>query len=293
MMIFNAGSAGGVTKGFEHNNPLPGLKSLRRRCPCCQAAAGCHIFFKKPRALGWMRGTNLKMQNSFKTDQWLRHLRRGAEKLGIELDDGKTALLEVFAKELLAANERLNLTRVLDPVALADKLILDSVYPGKFLEGEGRVLDLGTGGGVPGVPLKIARPEMELTLIDGKRKKINFVKYVIRKLGLEGIEARQVRADALAGEGVRFGCVITRAVASLADLLRMAFPVLAPGGVMVAMKGAHYQEEIEAFRETGKIVCGGRLVDPAALDIGVERYQLPLSGLERALIFIRERGQDI
>jgi len=226
--------------------------------------------------------------------QWLRHLRRGAEKLGLELDDGKTALLEVFAKELLAANERLNLTRIVDPVELADKLLLDSVYPGKFLEGEGRVLDLGTGGGVPGVPIKIARPEVELTLIDGKRKKINFVKYVIRKLGLEGIEARQVRVEELAGEGVRFGCVITRAVASLTDLLRMAFPLLEPGGVMVAMKGAQYQEEIWAFKETGKIVCEGRrIVDPGSLDIGVERYQLPFSGLDRALIFIRERGQDI
>ena len=148
-------------------------------------------------------------------------------------------------------------------------------------------------GGFPGIPLKIERPEMELTLIDGKRKKINFVKYVIRQLGLEGIEARQVRAEELVGEGKRFGCVITRAVASLADLAGMAFPVLQTGGVVAAMKGARYQEEIERFRKTEKIACAAGMVDPGALDIRVERYQLPLSELERALVLIRKGKGDI
>ena len=233
------------------------------------------------------------MQNRFNMEQWQQHLRRGAGKLDIVLDDRHVDLLEAFVRELLAANERLNLTRIVDPEEMADKLLLDSVYPGRFLEGEGKVLDLGTGGGFPGIPLKIERPEMELTLIDGKRKKINFVKYVIRQLGLEGIEARQVRAEELVGEGKRFGCVITRAVASLADLVGMAFPVLEKGGVVAAMKGARYQEEIERFRKTGKIACGGGMVDPGALDIRVERYQLPLSGLERALVLIRKGKRDI
>ena len=237
--------------------------------------------------------TNINIPAVLDKEQWRQHLRRGAGKLGIELDDGQIDLLEAFVRELLAANERLNLTRIVDPEEMADKLLLDSIYPGRFLEGEGRVLDLGTGGGFPGIPLKIVCPEMRLTLIDGKRKKINFVKYVIRQLGLEGIAARQVRVEALAGEGERFGCVITRAVASLADLVGMAFPVLEPGGVVVAMKGARYPEEMDRFRKTGKMACGNRVVDPKALDIGVEPYQLPLSGLERALVFIRKGGSDI
>src|SRR6056297_2235256 len=160
--------------------------------------------------------------------KWQDLLASGAVELGINLDDSQMRLMEAFVKELLDANQRFNLTRLTDPLEIAESLILDSVYPGKFINDKTSVLDLGTGAGFPGIPLKIARPQLSFTLIDSRRRKISFLKFIIRQLGLEEITADHVRAEDLAGGGARFGCVITRAVATLTDLIRLGFPLLGP-----------------------------------------------------------------
>ena len=217
-------------------------------------------------------------------------LTTASQRVNVELDENKIERLIPFINELLAVNQTVNLTAIVDPEEIIDKLILDSIFPNPFIPPASRILDIGTGAGFPGIPLKIVSRDLRMTLIDGKRKKINFLKYVIRQLSIEGIEARHVRAEALAGEGRRFNVVITRAVASLADLIQLAFPLLEKEGMLIAMKGSNYQTEIEALKENSVIKTGKEIFPVDQLKINVEKYQLPLSGFERALIFIRDTG---
>ncbi len=211
----------------------------------------------------------------------IRHLlEKGASCPGFELDNEKIILLDEFAQELAEAGRSLNLTSITDPLEIAETLMLDSIYPGKFLPENGRILDLGTGAGFPGIPLKIARPGLCLTLIDGRRKKISFVKYIIRKLQLENIEAFHERAEALGDRGAAFDAVLCRAAASLSSFINTALPLLKKGGVLAAMKGRAYEKELSdagAFMKTASCSCR----------ISVERYSLPISGIERALVLIK------
>ena len=221
------------------------------------------------------------------TEEWSHWLRSAARDFHVEINEEGLHLLDGFVQELLNANQTTNLTAITDPEEIAETLILDSIIPGKYLLGKTRILDLGTGAGFPGIPLKIVFPELNLTLIDAKRKKVNFLKYVIRQLRLENIEAKQVRAEDLIDQGRRFDAVITRAVADLAHLVQLASPLLDEEGVLVAMKGSNYQAEIDAVRQHSFLAIGREKYPVEELKIDVETYRLPLSGIERALIFVR------
>ncbi len=221
------------------------------------------------------------------TKEWGNWLRSAARDFNIEMDEKTLRLLDGFVKELLNANQTTNLTAITDPEEIAESLILDSIIPGKYLFDKKQILDLGTGAGFPGIPLKIVFPELNLTLIDARRKKVNFLKYVIRQLGLEDISARQIRAEELAGEGGRFDAVITRAVADLAHLIQLAFPLLKKEGVLVAMKGSNYQAEIDALLADSSLSIGKEKYPADKLRIEVETYRLPVSKINRAIILVR------
>ena len=221
------------------------------------------------------------------TKEWSNWLCSAARDFHFEINEERLRLLEGFVEELLNANQATNLTAITDPEEIAENLILDSIIPGKYLLGKTRILDLGTGAGFPGIPLKIVFPELNLTLIDAKRKKVNFLKYVIRQLRLENIEAQQIRAEDLAIQGRRFDAVITRAVADLAHLIQIVFPLLEEKGALVAMKGSNYQAEIDALRQDSFLAIGKERYPVEKLKIDVETYRLPISGIDRGLIFVR------
>ncbi|MFP3999544.1 MAG: 16S rRNA (guanine(527)-N(7))-methyltransferase RsmG [Desulfobacterales bacterium] len=211
--------------------------------------------------------------------QWRSWVSRGAEGLGIELDCHKIGQLEVFAKELLEAAGSVNLTSVEDPLEVAENLMLDSMVPGKFIPSWARVLDLGTGAGIPGIPLKIACPELGMTLIDSRRKRISFVKYAITRLGLENIRAVNARAQDFAGENEKFDVVVSRAVSSVKELVRLAAPLLKPGGMLIAMKGREYDKELE---EAGLDNAG----QGGGPKVRIEKYRLPVLAIDRVLVMI-------
>lgn len=174
----------------------------------------------------------------------------GAAELGVELGAGEVGAFTVFLDELVAWNKKINLTSVDNARDIVIKHFLDSLAPCAFLRGTEKVLDIGAGGGFPGLPIKIAMPGVEVTLVDSVGKKVHFMRHVIRKLGLEGATAVAARAEDksfVAPRTEAFDCVISRAFSALADFVAVSLPFLPKGGRILAMKGPKAAEELAAF----------------------------------------------
>jgi len=148
-------------------------------------------------------------------------------------------------------NAKTNLTAITSKAEVIEKHFCDSLALLPFLPPACRVLDLGTGGGFPGVPLKIANPALEMVLLDAKQKKISFLLAVIAELGLAHITALAGRAEdrALQQKIGRFDVVVSRATWELKDYLHAAQPYLNKGGRIIAMKGAKWQAELDAAQK--------------------------------------------
>ncbi|MCL4873623.1 16S rRNA (guanine(527)-N(7))-methyltransferase RsmG [bacterium] len=183
----------------------------------------------------------------------LEILKKGALELGIELNEGQGEAFLVYLRELKTWNKRINLTAIEDDREIIIKHFLDSLTPVRFLSGINSALDMGAGAGFPGIPIKIAMPDLQVTLLDSVLKKVSFMRHIIRTLGLKGIEAIHARAEAnelktrLAGS---FDCVISRAFSELAAFSALALPYLKPGGMLLAMKGPAVSDELGAMGET-------------------------------------------
>ena len=162
--------------------------------------------------------------------EWQSFIIDGARQLGIELDEGVSASFSIHASELIKWNLKINLTSITHPRDIAIKHFLDSLAPAQFIPGEGRLLDIGSGGGFPGIPLKILKPSLSVLLIDGVRKKVNFLKHVLRTLRLENTKAFQIRAENLLQEpefAYPFDVIISRALSDLTPFVKKALPYAA------------------------------------------------------------------
>ncbi len=165
--------------------------------------------------------------------------------LGQELGPEAIGRFAVLLTELERWNRRMNLTAVRDVGEMIAVHLTDSLSVRPLIEGK-TVLDVGTGAGFPGLPLAIAEPEREFTLIDSNNKKIQFVRHVSSLVGIENVTAVKARAEDYA-PGYRFDTVIARAVASLRRLLGIAGHHVGEGGVFVALKGRYPAEELQSI----------------------------------------------
>lgn len=158
---------------------------------------------------------------------------------------------EKYFELLLKWNAKTNLTAITNRAEVVEKHFCDSLALLPLLPSSCRVLDLGTGGGFPGIPLKIANPALEMVLIDAKQKKVSFLQAVIAELGLTQITALAGRAEdiALQQKVGTFDVVVSRATWELKDYVHAAYPYLKKGGQVIAMKGAKWQEELAAAQE--------------------------------------------
>ncbi len=201
-------------------------------------------------------------------------LRRGLEAFRIELPEGARALLERYADRLLAWNRKVNLTAITSPGEVAEKHLVDSLLLLPALSGARTLLDVGSGAGLPGVPLACVRRDLAVTCCDSAAKKVAFVKAVAAELCLD------VRAVAVRAEGdpereklPRADAVVSRALADPESWVPLGVRYLAEGGVLLAMLGR--EADRARLEEIGR--ASGLVLD--ALD----RYELPLSKSARAI----------
>jgi len=175
---------------------------------------------------------------------WKARLVAGAAELKAPLDEAQADTLWRLGNLLRERNEFVNLTSIVSPEGILTLHMLDSLSILPDLGDAHSVLDVGTGGGFPGLPLAVACPQREFLLIDGTQKKIRFVNEAIDALQIANATAVAMRAEQL--EEQLFDAVVLRAVGSLAEAVRNAGQLVAPGGRMVAMKGRHPAEELRA-----------------------------------------------
>jgi 16S rRNA (guanine527-N7)-methyltransferase len=165
------------------------------------------------------------------------------DKLGGGVSEDAAPRFATLLTELDKWNRKVNLTAIRDPEEMITGHLLDSLVVRPLLKGE-TVLDVGTGAGFPGLPLAIAEPQREFTLVDSNNKKIQFVLHVAGLLGLDNVTAVKARTEDYA-PGDRFDTVIARAVAALPRLLEIAGHHVGEDGVFVALKGRYPAEEIQ------------------------------------------------
>lgn len=176
---------------------------------------------------------------------WKARLDAGANQLGIDLDQSQLDTLWRYAHMLRERNAHVNLTSIDSPEGILTLHMLDSLSVAKNLGDSQRLIDVGTGGGFPGIPLAVACPERQFMLIDGTQKKIRFVAEAIEALDIRNARTAAARAENYAGER-GFDVVVTRAVGSLASMLSQCARLLAPHGRLFAMKGRVPDDEIRA-----------------------------------------------
>lgn len=203
-------------------------------------------------------------------------------KLAMAIDSTQEERLLAFLDELLRWNQSINLTAITDRQEALVKHLVDSLTLLPYLRGDETLLDMGSGGGLPGLPLKMVLPGLNLTSVDAVAKKISFQKHIIRTFALSGAVARHGRLEALGKEAAlssHFDLVVARAFASLPDCVRLARPFLRSGGSLIAMKGPEGEKELLAAEE---------LIASAGFSLqSLDRLDLPGGNGERTLIGLK------
>jgi 16S rRNA (guanine527-N7)-methyltransferase len=207
---------------------------------------------------------------------WKKQLDDGAAEMGVRLDESQVDLLWRYARMLRERNEHVNLTSIVSPEGILTLHMLDSLSVVSHLGDARTVIDVGTGGGFPGIPLAVACPQKHFTLIDGTQKKIRFVNEGVAALDIRNVTALAARAENLP-KGSQFDVVLARAVATLAELVHNAGKLVAPNGRLLAMKGRLPEEEISAL--------------PRSWRAEVTRLRVPGLDAERHLVALtRQQG---
>ncbi len=202
-------------------------------------------------------------------------LTRGVTQLGLDLSATVQARLLQYVALLAKWNRAYNLTAVREPAAMLDRHLLDSLAVLPHLQGP-RVLDVGSGAGLPGIPLALARPDLHFTLLDSNGKKTRFMNQAVAELGLANVSVVQSRIEDYQVPAP-FDTVITRAFATVAEVIAGAGRLCAPQGQLLLMKGAYPITELEAL-------------PPAYRLREAVRLQVPGLDAERHVLVIRPCG---
>ena len=201
--------------------------------------------------------------------------------LGIALTGPMLDALDQYAEILVEYNQKVNLTAITDPEGIEDKHFADSLLLANLPETAGKLVDVGTGAGFPGMPMKILEPSIQLTLLDSLGKRITFLQEVCDNLGLTDVQCVHARAEEFAAEHRQsFDFAVSRAVANLSVLGELCLPLVKPGGYFLSMKSVESGQELEAAKKAIQIL-GGRVERTAD-------YQIPGTDVTHRVIFIKK-----
>lgn len=206
-----------------------------------------------------------------------------SSKLEIDLHEIQKEQFYEYMNLLIEWNEKINLTAIIEPNEIILKHFIDSITISKYIEENSYVLDMGTGAGFPGIPLKIVRPDIKIVLADSLNKRINFLNEVIGKLELNNVETIHSRAEELGKDKKyreRFDVVTSRAVANLSTLSEYLLPFVKISGKCLSMKGPKPEEEIKESKNAIKIL-GGTIEK-------IDEFKLPNSDIDRTIIEIKK-----
>ena len=203
------------------------------------------------------------------------------DKLGINLSEIQLKQFYNYMNLLIEWNEKINLTAITEPDEIILKHFVDSLTISKYISDGTKVVDVGTGAGFPGIPLKIVRQEIYIILLDSLQKRINFLDEVINELNLEKITTVHSRVEDFGKNKEyreEFDIATSRAVANLATLSEYLLPLVKVGGKVISMKGSLIQEELENSKNAIKIL-GGKIEK-------VDEFDLPNSDISRNIVLI-------
>ncbi len=206
-----------------------------------------------------------------------------SEELDIMFNDKQIEQFFEYMNLLLEWNKNINLTAITEPKDIIIKHFIDSITINKYVKKDKNIVDIGTGAGFPGIPLKIIRPDLKVVLVDSLNKRITFLNEVIKKLKLQDIYAVHSRVEEFGKNKKyreKFDYVTSRAVANLAVLSEYMIPLNNIGGKCLCMKGSNINDEINDSKNAIKIL-GGEIEK-------VDEFNLPNSDMKRNIVIIKK-----
>ena len=204
-----------------------------------------------------------------------QQLRDGIQALGLDIDGAKQAKLLDYAALLQKWNKTYNLTALRDPAQTVSHHLLDSLTLLPYIEHAQTMLDVGSGGGQPGIPTAICRPDLDITLLDANTKKTAFLQQAVIELGLKNVRVISGRVEVAAD--CRADVITSRAFAELADFVNWTEHLIKDSGYWAAMKGVYPQEEIDKLPESVAVEK-------------VEALHVPQLHAERHIVIIRKKA---
>ena len=205
-----------------------------------------------------------------------------SKKNNIEFDQSKIQMFYTYMKDILEWNEKINLTAITDEKMFIVKHFIDSLTVNKHIKDCNTIIDIGTGAGFPGMPLKIMNPDKKIVLVDSINKKLNVVREISQKMNIKEIEIIHSRAEELAQNNSyreSFDVATTRAVSNITTILEYMLPFIKVGGYAICMKGPNFEDELKEAQNAISIL-GGSLEKIETINVDEE--------LERNIIIIKK-----
>lgn len=203
--------------------------------------------------------------------------------INVYLSESKIRQLYTYMKKLIEWNKKINLTAILEPHQVVDKHFVDSLTISQYIDENATVIDVGTGAGFPGIPLKIEKEFLKIDLLDSLNKRINFLDNVITKLELKNVNTIHSRAEDESSKKEKrekYDIAVSRAVANLPVLLEYLLPFVKLGGKCICMKGSNAEEEINNAQKALQEL-GGEIEQ-------INKFTLPSTDIQRTIIIIKK-----
>lgn len=216
-------------------------------------------------------------------EEFKREFEKYLEKMNISLLKEQYEQFYAYMELLIEWNEKMNLTAITDPKEIILKHFVDSLTIAKYVKEDKSIIDMGTGAGFPGIPIKIYRKDVKVVLADSLNKRIKFLDEVIDKLKLENVETIHCRAEELGKNKQyreKFDYATSRAVANLSTLSEYLMPFVKLNGKCIFMKTIEVEEELEKAKKAIKTL-GGKVEK-------VDKFEIPKSDLGRSIIIVKK-----